>query len=52
MPTRRILALVIVTAVLVRPVLGSAKLWATRQLAESDSGSVTHGAAEIMAVVL
>jgi hypothetical protein len=51
-PTRRILALVIVTAVLVRPVLGSAKLWATRHLAESEHGTVAHGAAEIMAVVL
>jgi hypothetical protein len=52
MPTRRIMALIIVTAVAVRPVFGAAKLWATRTLAETQPGTVKHGAAEIAAVVL
>ena len=50
-PTRRIMALTIVTVVLIRPVLGATRLWATRTLAETQSG-IKHGAAEIMAVVL
>jgi len=52
MPTRRIMALMICTIVLVRPVFGATKLWATRTLAETPEGTPVHAAAEIATVVL
>jgi hypothetical protein len=51
MPTRRVLGLVIVTMVAMQPVLGMIKLWATRKLGEATPGTVTHGTAEVLAVV-
>lgn len=52
MPTRRILELMVVVAIAVRPAFGLAKLWATKAFATSQPGSVTHGTAEIVSVIV
>ena len=52
MPTRRTMALVIVTVVAIHPVIGLAKCWASRKLADPQAGSLSSGAAQIAAVVL
>jgi hypothetical protein len=52
LPTRRIFELTIVTAVLVRPAFGVVKLWARKTLGTQQSGTVTHGIAEIVVNVL
>lgn len=52
MPTRRILELVIVAGLAMKPAFGLAKLWATKAFMSSPPGTVTHGAAEVLSVVL
>lgn len=51
MPTRRTMALIIVTVVAAHPVFALAKLWGSRKLADSQPGTVTHGAAQFASVV-
>lgn len=52
MPTRRIFEVVIITAVLIHPVMGMARLWAHRTLGNAQPGTVAHGAAEIVTVMM
>jgi hypothetical protein len=52
MPTRRIFELMIIVAIAVRPAFGLAHLWAVKALNTSDPGSVSHGTAEIVSVIV
>lgn len=52
MPTRRILEVAVIAAVLMRPIFGVTRLWAAKTMGVTDSGSVSHGVAEIVAVVV
>jgi hypothetical protein len=52
LPTRRILELSIVTALLVRPAFGLARIWATKTLGTKRNGTISHSVAEIVAVVI
>jgi hypothetical protein len=52
MPTRRILEIAVVTAILMRPVFGMARLWAAKTMNVTQEGSLSHGVAEIVAVVM
>jgi hypothetical protein len=52
MPTRRILELIVVAGLAIRPVFGLGKLWATKAFMTSQPGSITHGTAEVLAVIL
>lgn len=51
MPTRRILEVAIVTTLLMHPIMGLARLWAGKTMLTSQNGTVSHGAAEIVAVI-
>lgn len=50
-PTRRVFEMTVITVLLLHPVLGLARLWAAKTLAETRPGSVVHGAAEIVTVL-
>jgi hypothetical protein len=52
MPTRRIFELTIVTAILVRPAFGLIHLWAAKTLGTQQQGSIMHGIAEVVTVVI
>lgn len=52
MPTRRIFELAIVTAILARPAFGLIHLWALKTLNTSQPGSLAHGTAEIVTVLV
>lgn len=52
MPTRRIFELVVVTGLAMKPAFGLVKLWTTKAFMTAQPGTVTHGAAEVLAVVL
>jgi hypothetical protein len=52
MPTRRTMAVVLITIVAAKPVFGLAKCWASRKLAEPTTNRITQGAAEIASVML
>jgi hypothetical protein len=52
LPTRRTLELIVIVTILIQPVLGMAKLWSIRTLAQAPEGTVLHGAAEIGSVIL
>ena len=52
MPTRRILELSIVVAILVRPAFGLVHLWAAKTLKTQQPGTIMHGAAEIVTVII
>lgn len=51
MPSRRILELIVVTTVAMRPVFGLVKLWSRKTLDSNAPGGVSHGLAEILTVV-
>lgn len=51
MPTRRIMEVSAVVAILLRPIFGLVRMWAGKTMRETDNGSISHGAAEIAAVV-
>lgn len=51
-PSRRILELTVVAIVAMRPVFGLVHLWARKTLDGSTPGSVSHGVAEILTVVV
>jgi len=52
MPTRRIFELAVVVAILVRPTFGLIHLWAAKTLGTQQPGTVAHGAAEIVTVII
>jgi hypothetical protein len=52
MPTRRILELMVVVAIAVRPAFGMARLWAVKTFQTKPRGTIAHGAAEIVSVVV
>lgn len=52
MPTRRIFELTLLEILLARPAFGTARLWAHKTLGSSQPGSVLHGVAEILVVIL
>jgi hypothetical protein len=52
MPTRRIFELMLVTAVLVRPAFGLIHLWARKTLDNQEPGTILHGVAEIVTVII
>lgn len=52
MPTRRIFELAIVTAILARPAFGLIHLWALKTLNTTTEGSLLHGVAEIVTVLV
>lgn len=51
MPSRRILELIVVTTVAMRPVFGLVRLWARKTLDSQNPGTVSHGLAEVLTVV-
>lgn len=52
MPTRRIMELVVITSLAMRPVFGMVRLWAAKTLAETHPAGIAHGAAEIATVLV
>lgn len=52
LPTRRIFELIIVTGILVRPAFGMLHLWANKALTEQPEGSILHGTAKVITVVI
>lgn len=52
MPTRRIFEVMIIVAIAVRPAFGLAHLWAVKALATTEPGTVAHGTAEIVSVIV
>lgn len=52
MPTRRIFELVVVTGLAMKPAFGLVRLWATKAFMTSQPGTLSHGTAEVLAVVL
>ena len=52
MPTRRILEVAVVAALLMRPIFGLLHVWSAKTLGTTSPGSVAHGAAEVVAVVV
>lgn len=52
MPTRRILELMVVVAIAVRPTFGMARLWAVKTFQTKPRGTVMHGVAEVVSVVV
>jgi hypothetical protein len=51
MPTRRIFEVALIGAILLHPLMGLARLWAAKTLLVTNAGSVSHGVAEVVAVV-
>jgi hypothetical protein len=52
LPTRRIFELTIVTAILVRPAFGLIHLWAAKTIGTQQQGSIMHGIAEVVTVII
>jgi hypothetical protein len=52
MQTRRILELAIAVDVLLTPVKGMVRIWAHKTLGETQPGSIRHGVAEIVVVMV
>ena len=52
MPTRRIFELMVVTAILVRPAFGLIHLWGAKTLGTQQEGTLMHGVAEIVTVLV
>lgn len=51
MPTRRILEVAVIGAILIHPVMGLARLWAAKTMLATDEGGLSHGVAEVIAVL-
>lgn len=51
MPTRRIMELAIVVALLIKPAFGLLHLWAVKTLGSQPDGSLMHETAEVVAVL-
>lgn len=52
MPTRRIFGLMVVTSILMRPTFGMLHLWAAKTLKTQSQGTLVHGIAEIITVII
>jgi hypothetical protein len=52
MPTRRIFEVAIVAALLMRPIFGLLHVWSAKTLGAAPEGSIPHGVAEVVAVVV
>lgn len=52
MPTRRIFELGLVIAILARPAFGLVHLWSKKTLDSQQPGTILHGAAEIVTVII
>lgn len=52
MPTRRIFELALVVAILARPTFGLVHLWAAKTLKAQQPGTIMHGVAEIVTVII
>lgn len=52
LPTRRIFEVALVVAILARPAFGLIHLWAAKTLGTQQPGSIVHGAAEIVTVII
>lgn len=52
MPTRRIMEMALVVAIFVRPAFGLVHLWAAKTLGEQQPGSLAHGVAEVVTVII
>lgn len=52
MPTRRIFEVAIVAALLMRPIFGLMHVWSAKTLGSTQPGSISHGAAEVVAVIV
>lgn len=52
MPTRRIFELIVVTNVLFWPARSTVKLWGRKQLAVRPTGTLLHGAGEVIVTIL
>lgn len=52
MPTRRIFELSLAVAILARPAFGLIHLWSAKTLGEQQPGSIMHGVAEIVTVII
>lgn len=52
MPTRRIFEVALVIAILARPAFGLVHLWANKTLRSNDEGTLAHGVAEIVTVII
>jgi hypothetical protein len=52
MPTRRILEVIIVAGILMRPAFGVIHLWSLKTLNTTEEGSFMHGVAEIATVLV
>jgi hypothetical protein len=50
-PTRRIMELIVVTDVLLRPVFGTVRIWAHKKLGTSQPGGIIHGVAEVLVIL-
>lgn len=50
MPTRRIMELIVVTDMLIKPVFGTVRLWAHSTLGRTQPGSIRHGIAEVLVI--
>lgn len=52
MPTRRIFEAIVVVDVLLQPIKGVARIWAHKTLGTTQPGSIMHGIAEIVVVMV
>ena len=52
MPTRRIFELALAVTILAKPAFGLIHLWAAKTLGTQQPGSLAHGAAEIVTVIV
>ena len=52
MPTRRIFELALAVAILARPAFGLVHLWAAKTLGTQQPGSLAHGVAEVVTVII
>jgi len=52
LPTRRIFELALAVAILARPAFGLVHLWSAKTLGEQQPGSIMHGVAEIVTVII
>lgn len=50
MPTRRILEVSVLAALMLHPIMGVVRLWAAKTLYVTSAGGFSHGVAEVLAV--
>lgn len=51
MPTRRIMEVAIVVAILIHPAMGLVRLWAAKTIGSQPDGSFAHEVAEVITVL-